>query len=114
MGYWHNSEKVPETEINITAVSDVTRANDIIKAKENELDKLAQFETYEEVFNYGQITLLTRWVITNKDGNTKARLVGRGFEEQDLEIRKDSPTVGKGAMRMFLSIVAMDSENYRH
>ena len=47
-------EKVPETEINITAVSDNTKANDIIKAKENELDKLAQFETYEEVFNYGQ------------------------------------------------------------
>ena len=101
-------EKVPETEINIKAVSDDTRANDIIKAKENELDKLAQFETYEEVFNYGQITLSTRWVITNKDGNTKARLVVRGFEEQDLEIRKDSPTVGKGAMRMFLSIVALE------
>ena len=72
-------EKVPETEINITAVSDNTKANDIIKAKENELDKLAQFETYEEVFNYGQKTLSTRWVVTNKDGNTKARLVIRGF-----------------------------------
>ena len=50
-------EKVPETEINFTTVSDDTRANDIIKAKENELDKLAQFETYEEVFNCGQKTL---------------------------------------------------------
>ena len=101
-------EKVPETEINITAVSDDTRANDIIKAKENELDKLAQFETYEEVFNYGQKTLSTRWVVTNKDSNTKARLVVRGFEEQDLEILKDSPTIGKGAMRMFLSIAALE------
>ena len=101
-------EKVPETEINITAVSDDTRANDIIKAKENELDKLAQFETYEEVFNCGQKTLSTRWVVTNKDGNSKARLVVRGFEEQDLEIPKDSPTVGKGAMRMFLSIAALE------
>ena len=101
-------EKVPETEINITAVSDDTRANDIIKAKENELEKLAQFETYEEVVNCGQKTLSTRWVITTKDGNTKARLVVRGFEEQDMEIPKDSPTVGKGAMRMFLSIAALE------
>ena len=38
-------EKVPETEITITAVSHDIKANDIIKAKENELDKLAQFET---------------------------------------------------------------------
>ena len=60
------------------------------------------------MFNYGQKTLSTRWVITNKDGNTKARLVVRGFEEQDLEIPKDSPTVGKGAMRMFLSIAALE------
>ena len=66
-------ETVPETEINITAVSHDMRANDIIKAKENELDKLAQFETYEKVFNYRQKMLSTKWVITNKDGNTKAR-----------------------------------------
>ena len=46
----------------MTAVYDDTRANDIIKAK---------FETYEEVANYGQKTLSTRWVITTKDGNSK-------------------------------------------
>ena len=101
-------EKVPETEINITAISDDTEKNDIINAKENELDKLAQFETYEDVFNYGQKTLSIRWVITNKDGKTEARLVVRGFEEQDPEIPKDSPTVDKGTMRMFLSIAALE------
>lgn len=100
-------EKVLETEINITAASDDMREN-IIKAKESELDKLQQFETYEEVTNCGQKTLSTRWVITNKEGKTKARLVVRGFEEQDVEIRKDSPTVGKGAIRMFLSIAALE------
>ena len=84
------------------------KKNDIINAKENELDKLAQFETYEDVFNYGQKTLSTRWVITNKDGKTKARLVVSGFEEQDPEIPKDSPTVDKGTMRMFLSIAALE------
>ena len=32
----------------------------------------------------------------------------RGFEEKDLEIPKDSPTVGKGAMRMLISIAARE------
>ena len=47
---------IPETEINMTAVSDNMRSKDkdIIMAKENELDKLAQFGTYEEVVSSGQ------------------------------------------------------------
>ena len=80
---------------------------DIIMAKQNELDKLAQYGTYEEVVNSGQKTLLTRWAITTKYRNTKARLVVRGFEERGLEIPRDSPTVGKGAMRLFLSVAAL-------
>ena len=46
-----------------------SKDKDIIMAKENELDKLAQFGTYEG------------WVITTKDRNTKARLVVKWFEE---------------------------------
>ena len=69
---------------------------------------MAQFDTYQEVTDCGQKPLSTRWVVTNKDGNTKARLVVRGFEEKDLEIPRDSPTVGKGAMRLFLSIAAIE------
>ena len=103
---------IPETEINMAAVSDNmgSKDKDIIMDKENELDKLAQFGTYEEVENSEQktlSTLSTGWVITTKDRNTKARLVVRGFEENDLEIPRDSPTVGKGAMRLFLSVAAL-------
>ena len=102
-------EMIPETETNMAAVSDNmgSKDKDIIMAKENELDKLAQFGTYEEVVNSGQKTLSTRWVITTKDRNTKARLVVRGFEEKDLEIPRDSPTVGKGPVRLFLSVAAL-------
>ena len=77
-------EMIPETEINMAAVSDNmgSKDKDIIMAKENELVKLAQFGTYKEVVNSGQKTLSTRWVITTKDLNTKARLVVRGFEEK--------------------------------
>ena len=72
-------------------------------AKESELQKLKQFDTYEEVKDSGQCTLLTRRVINNKDGVTKARLVVWGFEEEYL-MQKAGATVGKGALRIFLAI----------
>ena len=102
-------EKIPDTEINITSASEKVKSEekDITIAKKNELHKLAEFNTYEEIAECGQRTS-TRWVITNKEGKTKARLVVRGFEEKDLEIPRDSPTVGKGAMRIFLSIAGLE------
>ena len=75
------------------------------EAKVPELFKLKQFNTYEEVKNCGQYTLSTRWVITKKDGQIKARLVVRGFKEE-LMMRRNSPTVGKGTMRIFLAIIS--------
>ena len=107
----HDWQKIPETEINITETSSNKSldSSEINIAKEIELEKLAQFETYEEVADCGQKVLSTRWVITNKDGKTKARLVVRGFEERDLEIPRDSPTVGKGTMRLFISIAALEN-----
>ena len=77
----HEWQKIPETEINITETSSNKSldSSEINIAKENELEKLAQFETYEEVADCGQKVLSTRWVITNKDGKTKARLVVREF-----------------------------------
>ena len=85
-----------------------SKDKDIIMAKEKELDKLAQIRTYEEVVNSGKKTLSTKWVISTKDRNTRARVVVRRFEEKDLEIPRDSPTVGKGAMRLFLSVAALE------
>ena len=110
-------EMIPETEINMAAVSDNmgSKDKDIIMAKENELDKLAQFGTYEEVVNSGQKTLSTRWIITTKDRNTKTRLVVRGFEEKGLEIAIIivSFTVGKGAMRLFLLVAALQKRTVK-
>ena len=63
-------------------------------AKVAELLKLKQFNTYEKVKNCGQYILSTRWVITKKDGEIKARLMVRGFEEE-LMMRRNSPTVVK-------------------
>ena len=72
------------------------------------LKKKVQFDTYEEVTDCGQKTLSMRWVLTCKDGKHKARLV-REFEEKDLEIPVDSPTVDKGAMRLFISLATLEN-----
>ena len=93
-----NDDETVNLVMKQNSASDETTA-----AKLVELQKLNQFHTYEEVKDCGQQTLSTRWVITNKEGQTKARLVVRGFEEE-FTMPKDSPTVGKGTMRIFLAI----------
>ena len=93
-------------------VNSVQKQNNIssedTSAKLAELQKLRHFNTYQEVKDCGQQTLSTRWVITNKEGQTKARLVVRGFEEE-FKMPRDSPTVGKGTMRIFLAISSINN-----
>ena len=92
---------------NVHQVLEISGNNDNISdAKMAELHKLKQFSTYEEVNDCGQNILSTRWVITTKNGQTKARLVVRGFEEEFL-MQSDSPTVGKGTMRIFLTLASI-------
>ena len=102
-------KKVTNVDNNITngvhVVISKVQDNETEFAKETELKKLRQFDTYREVKNDGQPILTTRWVITKKDGRAKAWLVVRGFEE-DFIMPRDSPTVGKGAMRTVLPIAA--------
>ena len=54
-----------------------------IQAKVDELEKLNTFAVYSEVEDHGQKCIDTRWVITYKDKGIKARLVARGFQEQE-------------------------------
>ena len=63
----------------------------VIDAKQEELNKLATWDTYELVPDEGQEAVSTRWVIWKKDENTtRARLVARGYEEK-VEVPVDSP-----------------------
>ena len=88
-------------EVNVAVTAD-----DPLKIAEiEELQKFRDFDTYEEVADEGQPTVSTRWVITEKEGKVKARLVAIGFEEKNL-IQRDSPTASKGAMRILLTIAA--------
>ena len=52
---------------------------DCKRAKEDELCKLKDFETYDEVEDCGQVTISTTWVLWHKGSETRARLVARGF-----------------------------------
>lgn len=78
----------------------------IIKAaKEEELQKLLDFHAYGEFLDTGQSTLSTRWIITDKEGKVKDRLIARVFVEEDV-IQWDSPTASKAAIRILLTIAA--------
>ena len=79
-------------------------------AKECEIENWQQNCVYEEVENIGQEAITVRWVVTRKIKNgksiIKARLVARGFEENTTDLRKDSPTCSKEAVRLALSFAS--------
>lgn len=91
-----NSVLIPKGEQN---------SEECINAKHIELDKLKNFNTYQEVDDVGQFRISTTWVICRKDSGVRARLVARGFEDID-SYRKDSPTLARSSLRVILSIVA--------
>ena len=75
-------------------------------AKEAELQKWQQYGAYEEVLKDDQDVISMRWVVTEKDeGQVKARLVVRGFEEREAP-QSDSPTASKDSCKLFLALCA--------
>ena len=76
-----------------------------LEAKKLELQKLETFNTYEVVEDHGQDRISCRWVICRKGDNIRARLVARGFEE-DENFRSDSPTLSMAGLRLITTIAA--------
>ena len=76
-----------------------------IAAKDLELQKLKDFETYKVVEDEGQEHITTTWVLTLKGHEVKARLTARGFQEVD-EYPKESPTMQKYSLRTLLAIAS--------
>lgn len=100
-----------EEEKHILIVEDQLKDKDkadLLEVKKEEMNKWIQQNVYEEVSDEGQKRLSTTWVITKKEDKgevkMKARLVVRGYEEQNNEIRSDSPTCAKENIRMLLGI----------
>ena len=63
----------------------------------------------EEIQDQGQKVISTRWVITEKiregQKGAKARLVARGFEDED-QVPSHSPAAAKSTLRTVLAITA--------
>ena len=69
-----------------------------------------KYDVYEEVSDVGQERLGTMWLLTEKikcgKNIVKARLNIRGDQEDTSDMRKDSPTVRKGNIKIVLMIAA--------
>ena len=84
----------------------------VVVAKQLELDNWKTNNVYQRVKNRGQRVVSSRWVYAKKDipGTNdiriKARLVCRGYEEDSSLLRTDSPTCTKESMRL-VSCTAM-------
>ena len=81
----------------------------IRQAKEREMENWRAFDVFEEIVKpENEPIITTRWVITEKENKFKARLVARGFQEQDNSIPSDSPTVNKSSLRLFLALISLN------
>ena len=65
---------------------------------------------YIEVSDENQGTISVKWVCSFKNTDSglvpKARLVARGFEEPENDVRKESPTCSKDSLRVIMAIIA--------
>merc|ERR1711921_53755 len=84
---------------------------EIIEAKNKEIENLRTYETFEEVEDEGQVTIGSRWIVTEKqkhDGpkkDYKARLVAKSFQEID-QPQSDSPTAAKESFKLLMALSA--------
>ena len=100
---WQHEEEHAE-EVNIATIPRQKHGDmECMEAKHVELEKLRNFDTYEEVEDEGQFRISTTWVLSEKGNAIRARLVARGFEDMSM-YRKDSPTVAKSSMRMIIAV----------
>ena len=86
-------------------------------AKEKELTSWDTFDVYREVADEGQPRIGTNWVLTEKvingEPGVKARLTVRGDQEEKSSVRKDSPTVRNGNVKVFCTVAAKENWNIK-
>ena len=92
------------------------KSQEVIDAKEKELENMKRNNVYELVpYDAKKRVVSARWIMTEKIKNderiVKARLVARGFEEDSTHLKKDSPTCTRESLRMaFLTAPLMNWE----
>ena len=86
-----------------------------VDAKQEEIEKWKQMNVFEEIDREScdESLISTRWVCTEKIKGgrlvCKARLVARGFEEDQTQLTKNSPTCTKDSFRLLLSVLSSKS-----
>ena len=79
----------------------------VIDAKQREIENFREHHVFESVEDLGQPTISSKWIFSEKehDGNKtlKARLVARGFEEV-FEDKTDSPTCSRQTLKMMFAV----------
>ena len=112
-GKWKEVRNDEDHEAHVVMIP-VSRHNDqdVMVAKSAELQNWKDMQVVDIVEDRGQKRISTRWVVSEKgvpDGSklTKARLVVRGFEEEE-QLQKDAPTASKTSLRITFGF-AMDN-----
>ena len=68
---------------------------EVAAAKDKEIDKWTNYNVFDEIKEEeNEEYLMTRWVITEKNKDIKARLVVRGFQEVNKP-KSDAPTASR-------------------
>ena len=108
--FYIDDEDNSESNVFTVSVPKSRYQEPLIKAAmAKEMEYWDKYKVYSEVRDTGQKVLSTRWVITTKGQDQyKARLVVRGFEEEE-SCQADSPTGEKTSMRILLTIVVANN-----
>ena len=95
------NEEEPQEDIMFSLSS-----QEMIIAKQNELQSWKENKVYTQVLDEGQSRISTMWIGTEKEGIAKARLVAKGYQDKSADsIRSDSPTCSKEGLRIVLGII---------
>ena len=103
----HETLVIEDSVDSIYAIDSDNNINQVKEkeAKDKELNRLKEFNTYKEVKDGGQSFVSSRWVITCRKNIIKARLVARGFEEYG-GFQTDAPTISKSSLRLMYTVTA--------
>ena len=111
----HVSEwcELPYPEQALLLTKDQEMSQDVVDAKNVEVNNMIVNKVFDKVPYDNQITVSSRWIITEKFINgirkIKARIVARGFEEDSSSLRTDSPTCNRESLRLCFVVASINS-----
>ena len=90
----------------------------IDEAKHKEIENLIKFDVFEEVDDYGQERISSRWVVTQKEkadgqkSQVKGRIVAKGYQE-GKKPQSVSRTLLRESLKMYFALAANEGFELR-